>query len=250
MASDEIRPVPCQSSLPTYMSCLPESFQMMADVLLIVKDVGLPAHKAILAANSTVFAELFSSPESAGSSTKENGPQALPQVPLVGENIHDVKITLTYLYKSCVFSTDATPVNSPEDAKALIKVAHKFGMQSMLDASEAYLIPQVRAVDEDSKFILMTNNEALVSWTALAEECGLSKLLAHCEDFMIRDDDESLWHDKALLDDRVSRNSLLRILRALQKSKAQAGRLGRIGCRVSSDIQPEISALMLWQKEH
>ena len=232
------------------MSFLPESFQMLADVLLVVQNVGLPAHKAILAANSTVFAELFSSQESAGSSTEESGPQALPQVPLVGDNVHDAKVTLTYLYKSCIFSTEATPINSPEDAKALIKVAHKYGMQSMLDASEAYLIPQVRATKENGNCLLMTSNQALVSWTALAEECGLSKLLAHCEDFMIRDRDDSLWHDKALMDDKVSRNSLLRILRALQTSKTQADRLMQFGNRNLSPVPTDISTLLRWQKEH
>lgn len=39
----------------TYLKFLDPSFQEMIDVLLVVEGVRLPAHKAILAANSTVF---------------------------------------------------------------------------------------------------------------------------------------------------------------------------------------------------
>ena len=67
------------------MSCLPESFQMMADVLLVVNSVSLPAHKALLAANSTVFAELFTRQAPTTSNTKAGEPETLPQVPLTGE---------------------------------------------------------------------------------------------------------------------------------------------------------------------
>ena len=149
MATDELLSLLSTSAI--YMSSLPASFQEMADVLLVVEG-DLPAHKAVLAANSTVLADLLTSLATAASRLKAG----LPEIPMLGESLQDATTALTNL------------------------------------------IPKVRERDYNGEYVMRTTNQAVVSWTALADECGLSKLLAHCEDFMIRDDDKTLWHDEAL----------------------------------------------------
>ena len=115
----------------------------------------------------------------------------------------------------------------------------------MLDASEEYLIPKVWTLDNE-RYPMMNNNQAVVSWTALAEKHGLSKLLAHCEDFMIRDFDDTLWHDEVLVADGVSRASLLRVLRALQHNNREM----EINAKHHRDYHVEIPTLLEWQEEH
>ena len=63
----------------TYMSCLPASFQEMANVVLIVELVDLPAHKAILTVNSTVLADLLTTQASEVSSLKAHEPESYQQ---------------------------------------------------------------------------------------------------------------------------------------------------------------------------
>ena len=115
MATDELLCLLSRNA--SYMSSLPASFQEMADVLLVVEGVDLPAHKAILAANSAVLADLFVSLATAASRLKAG----LPEIPMLGESLQNVTTALTYLYRNCVFSSDARPINSSEDATALIK---------------------------------------------------------------------------------------------------------------------------------
>lgn len=233
-------PATSVSKNATHMIGLPASFQEMADVVLVVEGSELPAHKAILAANSKVFADLFASQAPSASSKQE--------VPLIGENLQDTITALTFLYNNCVFSTSTQSINSPEDARPLLKFGHKYGMQGMLDAIETYLIAQVQKVEPDGRYVLMKSNEAVASWTALAEKSGLSKLLAHCENFMIKDDDSNLWHDKALVVDGVSRASLLRILRGLQWSRAKMEAHIKTKLVPGRDYDAGVARLLQWQK--
>ena len=223
-----------------HMISLHASFQEMADVVLVVEGSELPAHKAILAANSKVFADLFAIHAPSVSSKQE--------VPLIGESLQDTITALTFPYRNCVFSSSAQSINSPEDARPLLKFGHKYGMQGMLDAIETYLIAQVQEAGPDGHYALMKSNEAVASWTALAEKCGLSKLLAHCEKFMIKDHDSDLWHDKALVADGVSRASLLRILRGLQWSRTRMQEYIQHNARVKPDYDIGIARLLEWQK--
>lgn len=212
----------------------------MADVKLVVEGVELPAHKTILAANSKVFADLFTSQASAAPSN--SGVPQVPLVPLVGESLQDATTALTYLYRNCVPSTHAQSVASRE-ARALIRFGHKYGMQGMLDAIESVLISYF----QQDCWELIDDNADVATWTATAEKYGLRRLLAHCEDFMIKDDDESLWHDKALVGDDVSRASLLRVLRGLQHSRLKM-KQGSKNCRPAEEFDADIPTLLEWQK--
>lgn len=218
------------------MSFMAPSFQEMADVLLIVEGVRLPAHKAILAANSKVLAEALTSQAPAASTA------GMPELPLPGDSLEDTTRALTYLYGHCVFSTEAQSIKSQEDVKAIIRFSHKYAMQGMLDASEIYLINTIETYECHCE----CTPKSVASWTALAEKNSLRKLLVHCEHFFIHHSDLDLWTDMALVADGISPASLLRILRGLQLTRLHtAGRVRHTG--VPKEI-PTISMLVAWQQ--
>lgn len=196
-----------------YMDGLPAAFADMSDVILLVDDAKLPVHKAILAANSAVFAELFLT------ASARQSPSVL-EVPLPGDNKWDVYTALKYLYKGCTLCTSSSPeIKSTDDAKALVFFAHKYAIQSLLDACECYLVELAKgdmSDDGPEDLCLFTSNDAVASWTELADTCKLDTLLAYCELSMIKDTGLTLWCDLAMTSSKISRSSLFRMLRASQ----------------------------------
>ncbi len=160
-----------------YMDGMPAAFADMSDAILLVDDAKLPVHKAILAANSAVFAELFMTASAQQS-------HSLLEVPLPGDTIWDVYTALKYLYKGCTLCTSSSPeIKSTDDAKALVLFAHKYGIQNLLDACECYLVELAQgdmSDDGPEDLCLFTNNDAIASWTELAGTCELDTLLAYC----------------------------------------------------------------------
>ena len=81
---------------PPYMAQLSAAFANMANVKLLVEGQPLPAHSMILAANSKVFAEMFTK----ATAQQSDSNQKL-EVPLPGDSLKDVSTALDYLYKGC-----------------------------------------------------------------------------------------------------------------------------------------------------
>lgn len=196
-----------------YMDGLPAAFVDMSDTVLLVDDAKLPVHKAILAANSAVFAELFMTASAQQS-------HSLLELPLPGDRMWDVYTALKYLYKGCTPCASSSPeIESTDDARALVLFAHKYGINSLLDACEEFLVELAQGDMSDGGakgFRLFTSFDAVASWTELADDCNLNSLLAHCELSMIKNSDMDLWCDPAMTSGKISRSSLVRILRASQ----------------------------------
>jgi len=175
------------------------------------------------------------------------------RVPLVDDTSSEISTVLGYFYRHCKFSTGLGPLQlkSPDDARALIKFAHKYNIEGLLPGCEAYLVDEVQKMSPQNEWVLFKRNELVVAWTELAEQCGLKRFLAYCERFMIKDHDESFWHDPAVKADRLSHDCLLRVLRGQQvyrrKAKAYIHALpvankGRI------DFDVGINSLLEWQQ--
>lgn len=179
----------------------------MADVQLLVEGWSLPAHKAVLACNSQVLAELLICACDQATGTSE----LKSEVPLPGESLSDVNLFLTYLYSNFTYKSEMKPIQSISDAKTLARFAHKYDMRQMLDACDRYLISKV------SGNVDMITRQQLVSISVLAEQCGLRTLLAHCECLLVQTDDVNLWQCEAVISGQISQGSLLRMLRALQQ---------------------------------
>ncbi|KAL0044723.1 hypothetical protein WJX82_006897 [Trebouxia sp. C0006] len=115
------------------MDGLPAAFADMSDAILLVDDARLPVHKAILAANSAVFAELFMTASAQQS-------LSLLEVPLPGNRMWDVYTALKYLYRGCTPCASSSPeIKSTDDAKALVLFAHQYAIKSLLNACEEFL---------------------------------------------------------------------------------------------------------------
>jgi len=194
-----------------YMHGFPEQFAKLTDVTLVSEGVELPVHQAILAANSPFFGDIFlSASESNDACLGEK-----MRCPLPGDKLEDVLTVLRYCYQSCtLFSSSKLCLESAKDACSLARFAHKYDMQALLRACETFLTESARAVETSRESLDITS---VVEWTSLAEECGMTELLAHCELIMARTWDTSLWQDSHLTEsDSISRACLLRILRAAQ----------------------------------
>lgn len=182
------------------------AFQNIADVKLLAEGHSLSAHKALLAANSRIFAEMFASEHDQASASIAT----MTEVPLHGDSLGDVALVLKHLYSSFTYKISPAPTPSFGDAKILARFAHKYDMRQMLNVCEECLISQLSYNNE------LHDAQTLVELTRLADQCSLHTLLAHCEFLLVAHTDGSLWHSQAVISGQVSRNSLLRILRALQ----------------------------------
>ncbi len=191
-----------------HMIGVSDTFADMADAVLLLENTELPVHKNILAANSKVFADALTA---ASRATDQTHPSGKASVRLYGDNLSEISTFLTYLYKDCLFG-GTRDIDCLEDIKVLVKVAHKYSMLSVISVCEIQLIAKLSEMKNDDEWVLFYDNEAVVSWTEFAEKFSLVTFLAHCEAFMIKDNDATLWFDPAMKADRISRGCLLRVL--------------------------------------
>lgn len=192
----------------SYLRGMSSAFYSLADVELLVEDRSLPAHKALLAGNSPVLADLLASACDQATGT----PNGKTEVPLYGESVKDVALVLKYLYRHFTFKYQTGTIQSVDDAK--------YHMEQMLYACEKFLISQVSASPKGWQATVAL----LVSLTILAEQCGLHTLLAHCENLLVQQDDVSLWQCEAVISGQISQGRLSRMLRAFQMQRTQQQR--------------------------
>ena len=204
-------------------------------------------HRAILAANSAVFADMFIAAgrdDSASSSYKM-------EVPLHGDKPQDVHTALTYIYRGCTVCSASPPkLKSIDDTESLIRFAHKYDIKDLLDVCEAYMVELVKAdlvTAAARDYQLFKSNQCLVSWTALAEECNLDTLQAHCELFMINDNDKDLWCHPATCSEQLSRSCLQRVLHGMQANKQSIEQF-RGAVKFVGD-QVDVTTLIQWKRD-
>jgi len=172
-----------QGSLDQHLHCsgLPEQSVLLADAHLVVEGQQVPVHKSLLALGSPVFFDWFLSSAKADSSTDKDC------FPMPGHIVADIYASLKFLYQRTASRSSETPSKdlwkSVADARPIIRFAHKFDMQTILQECDTCL--SQKAGEADGKGIFKDNDTA-VAWAALAEECGLSTLLANAELFMVR----------------------------------------------------------------
>ncbi len=196
------------SELPVYLQVpgLPERFVLLADTLLMVENTALPVHSQILAGSSPVFFDIFVTPLT--SSKNENSKLI---VPLASETLGNVCIALEYLYSR--FANKKRPAtfgDSLDEAEAVLAFAHKYGMQDILQECECCLVQAAIAGTLE-----LDVSETAVTWLALAEDCGLSTLLAHIELHIIKFSDSNFWSLSDYTRETIPKDSLLRITRGM-----------------------------------
>ena len=194
-----------------YFQGLPEQFARLADVTLVAEGVELRVHQAILAANSPFFGDIFLS----ALEGKQESSGSRLRCPLPGDKLDDVVTLLRYCYQCCtLFSSSKPCLGSAKDACSLARFAHKYDMQALLRECEAFLTVKAKAVETSNNTLDITS---ILEWASLADGCGMTDLLAHCELIMAKTWGTSLWQDSRLTEaDSISRSCLLRVLRAAQ----------------------------------
>ena len=196
------------SELPVYLQVpgLPERFVLLADTLLMVENTALPVHSQILAGSSPVFFDMFLTPLT---SSKNEDSKLI--VPLATDTLGNVCIALEYLYSR--FANTKIPAtfgDSLDEAEAVLAFAHKYGMQNILQECECCLMQAVI-----TGTLELDVSEAAITWLALAEDCGLSTLLAHIELHIIKFSDSNFWTLSAYTRETIPKDSLLRITRGM-----------------------------------
>ncbi len=204
-----------QASLVQHLRCssFPEQFALLADAHLVVEGQLLPIHKSLLAAGSPVFSDWFLLSAKADSSIDEDC------YPMPGHTVADICASLKFLYQRTAVQSAETPSKdlwkSVADAGPIIRFAHKFNMQTILQECDTCL--SQKAGEADGKLIFKENDTA-VAWAALAEECGLSTLLANAELFMVKSADPKFWQSPVFAKHKLSSSCMLRMLQAAQQN--------------------------------
>ena len=233
---------------PAYMGQPSAAFANMADVQLLVEGRHLPVHSMILGANSTVFAEMFNEAVAQQADSRHH-----PEVPLPWDSLKDVSTALHYLYKGCtVWLASSLVISDPEDAVSLAKFAHKYEIEPLLQACQEHLVKNLKQYITGADKSLSCG-AVMAHLIDVAETCEMRELLAHCELFMIKSDNSNLWSDQAMLSEQVSRQSLLRMLRALQAFRCdvvatKSGSMYYSGSSRSADHDVSVKQLMSWNR--
>ena len=122
-------------------------------------------------------------------------------------------------------------------------------MKAILTECEPFLISKA----EESNNDMFPNAAAAASWAALAEQCNLSTLLAHAELYMVKHASSDFWQPSVPAFHQLSRNCLMRILRAAQwhtegcHSKINELARGRSGYTVKIPNHVDVPILVGWQ---
>lgn len=202
-----------QGSLDQHLHCsgIPQQSVLLADAHLVAEGQQIPVHKSLLALGSPVFSDWFLSAGQADSSTDKDC------YPMPGHTVADICASLKFLYQRTAVQSAETPGKdlwkSVADAQPIIRFAHKFDMQTILQECDTCL--SQKAGEADGKGIFKDNVTA-VAWAALAEECDLSTLLANAELFMVKNADPEFWQSPGFATHKLSSTCMLRMLRAAQ----------------------------------
>ena len=157
-------------------------------------------------------------------------------VPMTGHTLRDTCTALKFLYQRSTLDLTETPSKqlskSIATARVIIKFAHKFDMKGILKECDSCLSERAQAGgDGETKQILssdeamFSNNKAVIAWAALAEEYGLSQLLATAELYMVKSLDPTFWQSQSFVEHRLSQACLLRLLRGAQYHASSSARI-------------------------
>lgn len=133
LSRGELVDIASQEAVKTYLAELPKEVVETVDTALLVNESVLPVHQFVLISSSAVLRDLLSSP---ASTMQEHQVQ---MVPLVDDKQDCVQDALTYMYKHVILSTASPGLASITQAKHSAQFGHKYGVQVLLDDSDAFI---------------------------------------------------------------------------------------------------------------
>jgi len=145
-------------------------------------------------------------------------------VPMTGHTTRDTCAALKFLYQRSMLDLTETPSKqlwkSVAAARPIIKFAHKFDMKGILKECDSCL-------SEKAQFgvHMFSDNEAVIAWAALAEECDLSNLLATAEVYMVINLDPTFWQSESFAVHKLSQACFLSLLQGAQYHAVNSARI-------------------------
>ena len=201
---------------------LPEQLARLTDAHLVVEGKHLPVHTGVLAVGSPVFTDLFTT-AAEDRAFAANKVDSLC-VPMTGHTTRDTCAALKFLYQRSMLDLTETPSKqlwkSVAAARPIIKFAHKFDMKGILKECDSCL-------SEKAQFgvHMFSDNEAVIAWAALAEECDLSNLLATAEVYMVINLDPTFWQSESFAVHKLSQACFLSLLQGAQYHAVNSARI-------------------------
>ena len=197
---------------------LAEQFASQTDAYLHADGGYIPVHSAVLAVQSTVFADLFKlASDNIDDSTahRRNGRICIP---MTSHTFADVCTAVKFLYRWTTSNWENTPSKDMwkdiDTARTILQFAHTFSMESILKDCDFWLAEKAQ---EDQGEKLFTQTDAVVLWAVLAEKCKLTRLLSHAELFMAKTLTPKSWLSDNPVTSQLSPACLFRVLRASQE---------------------------------
>ena len=133
LSRGELVSIASQEAVKTYLAGLPIQVVESVDAALLVNDSVLPVHQFVLISSSAVLRDLLSSQ---ASTVQEHQVQ---MVPLKDHGQDCVQDALAYMYKRMLLSNAPPELASITQAKHLVQFGHKYGVQVLLDESDAFI---------------------------------------------------------------------------------------------------------------
>ena len=141
-------------------------------------------------------------------------------IPMTGHTFAGVCVAIKFFYQWNTSNWENTPSKSVwrdnDTARLILQFAHncKINMKNVLKDCDICL-PQKAQEDQGRR--LFSNQDAVVMWAALAEECTLGHLLSHAELFMAKTLTPTSWLRDNPVTFQLSQACLCRVLRATQQ---------------------------------
>ncbi len=195
---------------------LPEQFASLTDAHLVVEGKHLPVHTGVLALVSPVFTELFmTAADDRAAAALANQADSLC-VPMTGHTLHDTCATLKFVYQRSMLS----PTEAPSEQLWM----SKFDMKSILKECDSCL--SEKAQEAGGHGVHMFNDdEDVMAWAALAEECDVGDLLATAETHMVEKLYPTFWQSKSFAAHKLSQACFLRLLHGAQYHAIYSARI-------------------------
>lgn len=139
-------------------------------------------------------------------------------IPMTGHTFADVCIAVKFLYQRTISHWENSPCKNIwkdiDEARPILQFAHKFYMKSVLNDCDLCL--SEKAQEQQGKTMFATT-DAVRLWAALAEECNLTRLLAHAELSMVKNLTPMSWLSDNPATSQLSSACVFRVLQAAQE---------------------------------
>ena len=211
-----------QEAANTYLAGLPKDIIETVDMALLVNDSVLPVHRFVMISSSAMFRDLLSSQASRLQADQVH------IIPLVDDGQECVQDALAYMYKRMVLSTSPPKVTSVAQAKHLVQFGHKYGLQVLLDESDAFISRWCKdnlvSPNNGSRSAYKRKQYAescaktVLGWMSFAEGASLELTTGVCESWFVG----HIWELDLHYEDSQSYETYLSDILAMLSGKALA----------------------------